>query len=670
MALRYTLCLSLILFLATEASAEVVGLPTVSSISSATLQDGDTIFIDGSRGGRFTYDRDSTATIDDGITFDGPGSRGRLTRVWHKPEGVSITWFGAVGDLNDGSTDDSSAIQSAITAAIATASGDQLPLIVFPQTTSDGYYVPGGISVTSPCHLKGVGGRVRIDGNFQGDANGLTISDADHCRVTNLEFTRHDLSGIFISDSHQWSIDNVYCRTNSQHGLEVDDAWSGSITACQLSTNTIDGFHATLDDQSNNIVLTSTWCVNNGRYGAHMAQRSSILQGNYEGNGTAQIYVEGCHGVLLASPYIEGVAVSGDAFDESAPADQGIHIKDSNGVSIIGSDFYTSPMRGLIIENSSDIHVSSTGIGTSSISIVPPVSGSTNFENYQEKNRYWLWTDDTSSDITLTNLPSGMVHAEDLSAIHRIKRPVLDTDSVAWVTDAQHLNGITSVGGATISIETDTTGIACYDEKVIKVVTDADEGIEFPELQAVKDGAYSVFLYLHNPDCDIDVCNQSGTNLMGAGRFPSMSSARTIAYCRTSALSSGKLQLLSQSAGTFYLGFAMVVRGQHDDMLSLPLPHEVEHWPTVYTDADTTPSVLNARFLDLENSGATSITDLDNGKPNQLLTLTTTDGNTTLVDSTDLVLKGGSDWTMANGSSITLRCNNESAWIEVSRSEN
>ena len=114
----------------------------------------------------------------------------------------------------------------------------------------------------------------------------------------------------------------------------------------------------------------------------------------------------------------------------------------------------------------------------------------------------------------------------------------------------------------------------------------------------------------------------------------------------------------------------MVVRGQHDDMLSLPLPHEVEHWPTVYTDADTTPSVLNARFLDLENSGATSITDLDNGKPNQLLTLTTTDGNTTLVDSTDLVLKGGSDWTMANGSSITLRCNNESAWIEVSRSEN
>jgi len=88
-----------------------------------------------------------------------------------------------------------------------------------------------------------------------------------------------------------------------------------------------------------------------------------------------------------------------------------------------------------------------------------------------------------------------------------------------------------------------------------------------------------------------------------------------------------------------------------------------------YVDADATPNVLGARMLSVTNTGSTTITDFDNGTLDQLLTVTVTDGNTTIADSATVTMREGINWPMATDSSITFR-HISGVWTEVSRIDN
>jgi hypothetical protein len=86
-------------------------------------------------------------------------------------------------------------------------------------------------------------------------------------------------------------------------------------------------------------------------------------------------------------------------------------------------------------------------------------------------------------------------------------------------------------------------------------------------------------------------------------------------------------------------------------------------------DGDTTPTVLNRASLNLTNTAATSITTLDDGVTDQVVTLITSNANTTLVNGAGLRLAGGVNFVMTQFSAITLKKTAlTAAWIEISRS--
>ena len=86
---------------------------------------------------------------------------------------------------------------------------------------------------------------------------------------------------------------------------------------------------------------------------------------------------------------------------------------------------------------------------------------------------------------------------------------------------------------------------------------------------------------------------------------------------------------------------------------------------------DTTPSVLNARILYLPaNTGATAITQLDDGLPDQVITLimTSSTNSATIADSGNFRLSAA--WSPDVDDTLTLTTDDGATWREIARSAN
>lgn len=86
-------------------------------------------------------------------------------------------------------------------------------------------------------------------------------------------------------------------------------------------------------------------------------------------------------------------------------------------------------------------------------------------------------------------------------------------------------------------------------------------------------------------------------------------------------------------------------------------------------DADTTPSVKKCGrhgILTLSNTGATSVTTLDDGENLQVVTLVATTANTTLVHSASFRLSGSANRVMAANDALTLILDS-TVWREIAR---
>jgi hypothetical protein len=88
-----------------------------------------------------------------------------------------------------------------------------------------------------------------------------------------------------------------------------------------------------------------------------------------------------------------------------------------------------------------------------------------------------------------------------------------------------------------------------------------------------------------------------------------------------------------------------------------------------FADADTTPSVKGHSFWQAFNSGATSITTLDDGKTGHVVTIKFLNANTTMVSGSGLSLAGAVNKTFNGNDVLTLKYDGTN-WLEVSRSEN
>lgn len=86
-----------------------------------------------------------------------------------------------------------------------------------------------------------------------------------------------------------------------------------------------------------------------------------------------------------------------------------------------------------------------------------------------------------------------------------------------------------------------------------------------------------------------------------------------------------------------------------------------------FASGDTTPSVAGGnRAWSTANASATTITALDDGQPGQVVTIVTTDAQTTFAHSPALRLQGAVNWTAPANATLTL-IRTASAWVEVAR---
>lgn len=93
---------------------------------------------------------------------------------------------------------------------------------------------------------------------------------------------------------------------------------------------------------------------------------------------------------------------------------------------------------------------------------------------------------------------------------------------------------------------------------------------------------------------------------------------------------------------------------------------------TIATDADTTPTVQSINVLYFSNTGATSVTALDDGSDGQIVELHFGNANTTLVNSSTFSLAGSTNVTPTANSVVTMRklptAITANRWVEVARS--
>lgn len=88
--------------------------------------------------------------------------------------------------------------------------------------------------------------------------------------------------------------------------------------------------------------------------------------------------------------------------------------------------------------------------------------------------------------------------------------------------------------------------------------------------------------------------------------------------------------------------------------------------PQTFTAGDTTPSVLGAEYFEFANSGATSVTNFDDGVKGQVICLKL-DANTTIVhDATKIKLAKGANITGTADDLLVLRCGSDGIWREES----
>lgn len=91
-----------------------------------------------------------------------------------------------------------------------------------------------------------------------------------------------------------------------------------------------------------------------------------------------------------------------------------------------------------------------------------------------------------------------------------------------------------------------------------------------------------------------------------------------------------------------------------------------------YTAGDTTPSVKHGgkvTTMVIANSGATSITNFDDGFSGQVLVCRFNDSNTTITRGTNMKLAASTNFTSADRSILTL-INDDGVWYEISRVTN
>lgn len=237
-----------------------------------------------------------------------------LTRVSYSMingSSVNVLDYGAVGD---GVTNDTAAIQAAITAATSAGAELVFPAGIYKHTTAltftcnvQGYGMPRIKSVgniksvivtNSYGYFKGI--KIQPDGTGTTSNDGLTIAGGARTLFENIYVTGCGNDGIVFdsttNSNNIASLNNVQSRLNGRDGIRFE--LGADNNACLLSnidasSNTANGI--TLTGTCSGVVFNNLAAQNNGAYGiAYLGAscRNNIGTAYVETNTTADVYFD------------------------------------------------------------------------------------------------------------------------------------------------------------------------------------------------------------------------------------------------------------------------------------------------------------------------------------------------------------------------------------------
>lgn len=231
---------------------------------------------------------------------------------------VTNTAYGAVGD---GVTDDSAAINAAITAA----SGGGI--VYFPAGT---YLIDSQIDINADgIILQGSGmysSIIQVNVGFT-DNEAILVSTPGAGRhegwsIRDLQLDGANVggaNGILISTAQRlWSLKDLYIHNMGGVGVVITNAWQGYMESVFCMDNTSDGFRLGLNgaNRANNILLNQCEALNNGNFGIRWRSGYSctFVDCDSEMNTSNNFEIEAaCYGGVLINPFAEdsdtGVAV-------------------------------------------------------------------------------------------------------------------------------------------------------------------------------------------------------------------------------------------------------------------------------------------------------------------------------------------------------------------------
>lgn len=181
-------------------------------------------------GGVFVYDSASSATVDDGMTFAPTTGSGRFLRVATGSR-VSVKWFGAKGD---NSTDDTTAIQAALTYFRAQAPGATLefdPLATYLVTQS---LLIDGSRLTVEGNNATIKTTATISSNGlinMGNAGPSNVSEQVTIQNLRLEADNKAFYGLYVREGQNLVFRNLTITNGTEAAVFVDGSGnSGEVT--------------------------------------------------------------------------------------------------------------------------------------------------------------------------------------------------------------------------------------------------------------------------------------------------------------------------------------------------------------------------------------------------------------------------------------------------------
>jgi parallel beta-helix repeat protein len=248
--------------------------------------------------------------------------------------------FNAKGD---GVTDDTAAINAAITALIASGGGH---LLFTPGKT---YYTAGGITATglNHCILEGSGATLLC----ANQANTvLAVASSTNVHVHGLRVTHGAVSA----------------AASSGHGIYIGSCSQFSVTDCEASQTNCFGItvHGSLQG-----VVANNRVHNTGADGINLGQTGTIITSDIAIVGN-QIYSTGddaisTEGVITSSGPISNILIVGNSIDYSGS--RGIYISGVTGATISGNMISNTACSGILVQQTSAL---GTVYGSSYINVV------------------------------------------------------------------------------------------------------------------------------------------------------------------------------------------------------------------------------------------------------------------------------------------------------------